>query len=296
MGTLISRVAHVFTESGNYLTVDRHLLFVCGGSVQPTHTSLRKQFLAYANTELPNFRVFLAESATKDIFEYHPPHFLNLAQFEEFIAAYSDCIVLFPESHGSLAEIGFFAAYPRIRAKLLVVNDLLLQSVDSFINNGPLALINIDSDFRPVIHLNRKRRPVDFSPIKQRLLRFPSQRRMRFTFASYNELLPVARIGVILEIARIFSPISIDGILFITEAIFGNANYEDMKHIISLTVAVEYLSRVGELSDLFVLHENSKPIFALRNPEEINRLRISVLDFYRQHFPDLYALLGTTGS
>ena len=152
-----------------------------------------------------------------------------------------------------------------------------------------------DSDFRPVIHLNRTRRPVDFSPIKQRLLRFPSQRRMRFTFASYNELLPVARIGVILEIARIFSPISIDGILFITEAIFGNANYEEMKHIISLTVAVEYLSRVGELSDLFVFHENSKPIFALRNPEEINRLRISVLDFYRQHFPNLYALLEPRG-
>src|SRR5436305_15007714 len=114
MGTLISRVAHAFSAAGAYLTVDRHLLFVCGGSVHPAHNSLRKKFLAYANAELPNFRVFLAESATRDMFDYHPPHFLNLAHFEEFIAAYSDCIVLFPESQGSLAEIGFFSAYPRI--------------------------------------------------------------------------------------------------------------------------------------------------------------------------------------
>lgn len=296
MGTLLSRVAHAFTDAGAYLTVDRHLLFVCGGSVQPSRTSLRKKFLAYADIALPNFRVFLAESATKDISENQPPHFLNLAQFEAFIANYSDCIIIFPESQGSLAEIGFFSAYPRIRAKLLVANDIVMQAVDSFINNGPLALINLDSAFQPVIYLNRRRRQIDFSPIKQRLLRFPSQRRTRFTFASYGELLPIARLGVILEIVSIFSPISLDDICFIINAIFGSADYDDIRHVVSLTVAVQYLLRIGELGDLFVLHPHTKPLFAFRNPEELNRIRLSVLDFYRQHSADVYTLLESTRS
>jgi hypothetical protein len=296
MGTLIARVAHAFSDNGAYLSVDRHLLFVCGGPVQDSSTSLRKQFLAYAETELPNFRVFLAEAATKDIFEYQPPHFLNLAQFEEFIAAYSDCIVLFPESHGSLAEIGFFSASNRIRAKLLVVNNILMQAVDSFINNGPLALINAESDFRPVIHLRYRRNRVDFSPVKQRLLRFPSIRRSRFTFDTYDVLTPNARIGIIREIISIFSPISLDGIAFVLSAIFQKTDYEDIKHIVSLAVAVEYISRVGDLGDLFSLHPNSKPLFSFRDREELDRIRLSVIDFYRQHATDLYALLGAARS
>ena len=109
--TLIDRVARVFSQEDVYLTVDRHLLFVCGGPVSPSDHSLRIQFLSYAAVSLPNFRVFLAEAAATDIFAFTGPHFLNLVQFEDFIASYSDCIILFPDSPGALAEIGFFAAF-----------------------------------------------------------------------------------------------------------------------------------------------------------------------------------------
>jgi hypothetical protein len=83
---LLRRVAQAFTRDDLYLVVDRHLLFVCGGPVAPETKSLRKQFLCYAQSELPNFRVFLAEAATTDIVKSNPPNFLNLANFEHFIA------------------------------------------------------------------------------------------------------------------------------------------------------------------------------------------------------------------
>src|SRR5205085_6035908 len=98
----------------------RSLLFVCGGPAEPGAHSARRRFLDYAADALPNVRVFLAEAAAKDITDYDEPRFLNLAQFEQFISTFADCVLLFAESAGSLAEIGFFAAHIGILRKLLV--------------------------------------------------------------------------------------------------------------------------------------------------------------------------------
>ena len=113
--------------------------------------------------------------------------------------------------------------------KLLVANDLVMQAEDSFINNRPLAQVNAQSAFRPVIHLDMTRPPVDFSPIRQRLRRFPSKQRHRFTFSSYDKLSPIARISILLEIVNLFWPISLDGILFVISCIFGNAVLIDLQ-------------------------------------------------------------------
>jgi hypothetical protein len=184
-GVLLERVARLFKDDDAYLVPDRSLLFVCGGPVGPEAKSVRKQFLQYAAEALQNFRVFLAEAAARDVIEYDEPKFLNLAEFEQFISTFADCILLFAESAGSLAEVGFFSAYIGMRRKLLVVNRIGVQAVDSFINNGPLALINDDSAFKPVIYVDFDQEKIDFSPIKQRLLRFPAKKRQRFNFNTY---------------------------------------------------------------------------------------------------------------
>ena len=127
MRVLIDQVAHAFTSTDAFLAVDRHLLFLCGGSDE---ASLRKQFITYAQDALPSFRVFLAESAARDVTDFGPPTFLNLSQFEQFIAEFSDCIVIFLESIGAFAEIGLFSHIPSISRKLLVVNDIYFQSTN----------------------------------------------------------------------------------------------------------------------------------------------------------------------
>lgn len=167
-----------------------------------------------------------------------------------------------------------------------------MQAEDSFINNGPLAQVNAESAFRPVIHLDMARPPIDFSPIRQRLQRFPSKQRHRFSFSSYDKLSPIARIGILLEIVNLFSPISVDGILFIINCIFGNADLRDLQHVISLTVAVQYLRRIGDLEDLFALHTDTKTLLDFDDLDELSRMRLSVIDFYRQHHASLYKLIG----
>lgn len=290
-GMLIERVARAFRGNDAYLVPERNLLFVCGGPVDAAGSSLRKKFLQYAQAELPNFRVFLAEAALQDIFQYNAPDFINLALFEDFIAEFADCILLFPESPGSFAEIGFFAAYDRILKKLLVANNLSYQAADSFINNGPISLINGNSIFRPVIYIDHNRASTDFAPIKDRLGRFPRHNRSRFIFAPYDALGPKERLAIILEIIKLFAPISLIGIQYIVDKIFSNANLDQIKHLVSLTLSVGYIYRVGLAEDHFATTPGSNTLFVL-NKVEITRVRLSILDFYRHQFPNIYELEG----
>jgi len=291
MRELINRVAHIFKSTEAHLTADRHLLFLCGGS---DAASLRKQFMNYATISLPSFRVFLGESAAQDLTDFGPPTFINLSQFEQFIAAFADCVVIFLESAGSLAEIGLFSNEPSIRRKLLVVNDLSYQTQNSFINNGPLAEVNASSVLRPVIHMDPGVVPVNFAPIRERLLpKFSPKYRRRFVFATYNSLQPPARLGIVLALVELFSPLSFDDIFLLINEIFGNADEEEIKHLLSLAVAVGYVQRVGDLDDLFCLDPTAKPLIEFRRSDETERVRIAVLTLYREHFRELYDLLST---
>lgn len=73
---------------------------------------------------------------------------LDLAEFEEILVSISDCTILFPESPGSYAETGYFAAKASaLGEKLLVASPLELQTRDSFLNRGPFRAINKVSRF-----------------------------------------------------------------------------------------------------------------------------------------------------
>src|SRR5207244_674869 len=67
------------------------------------------------------------------------------------LADLADCILIFPESAGSYAELGFFAAHSAITQKTLAVNKFEFQAQDSFISLGPLAAINRYSDYSPTL-------------------------------------------------------------------------------------------------------------------------------------------------
>lgn len=64
----------------------------------------------------------------------------NLALFENQLANFVDLIVMFPNSPGSFAELGMFAADKFIGKKLLLVQQPAHKSSTSFIGRGPVAL------------------------------------------------------------------------------------------------------------------------------------------------------------
>lgn len=105
---LLDEVKTIFETKKIVQKIDRHIIFVCGGSIKDYSRSARKRFLKYAKKNLSKFRIFLAEDASKDLTNYDNPQFINIAGFESLVTAVSDCIILFPESPGSIAEVGFF--------------------------------------------------------------------------------------------------------------------------------------------------------------------------------------------
>ena len=183
-GAVLERVALLYRAKGIYASRDRRIIFVCGGptSGRGATKTMRSRFIRYAQKNLKNYRIFVAEAAYKDYVNQPANDFFNVAEFEELIASVSDCIVLFPESPGSFAEAGFFAKSIEIRKKVLLVNDLQLQSTDSFVNIGPVDLFNTLSKFKPALQLNySSRTPIGFRHIRQRIeSRVPTRQREAF--------------------------------------------------------------------------------------------------------------------
>ena len=164
---LLGSLRDVFKEKPVYYRKHRFIVFVCGGRLEHGETSLRKQFIEWADRNLTEFICLMAEEALKDNFAGEGRTFVNLAKFESIIADVSDCVLIFPESAGSFAETGFFAN-STVREKTLIVNPLLLQTVDSFLNLGPIDTISSASFLKPTILINAEG-ATDFTPVGVRL-------------------------------------------------------------------------------------------------------------------------------
>jgi hypothetical protein len=171
----------VFSEKRIYHRESRLIMFVCGGETGEGGTSLRKQFIEWAENNLLEFVCLIAEEALKDSFADEGLSFVNLAKFELVLADVADCVLIFPESPGSFAETGFFANPSKVRRKSLVINKLSLQTAESFLNLGPIDTISSSSFLKPTLLLNAPA-AIDFTPIAQRLrerVKLPEHRVMQ---------------------------------------------------------------------------------------------------------------------
>jgi len=174
-------IAH-FKAGNFYQKKNRHIIFLCGGSVRAYSRSLRKKFIRYTSKNLPQFRILLAETVVDDISQHNEPEFYNIADFETFLAEISDCLLIFPESAGSIAEIGFFSNNPNTAKKVLAVVDLNKQH-DSFIYVGPIDKIRSTSLFKDVVIDYSK---PDFTPIKKRLEeRLPTKKSKSLSYIKF---------------------------------------------------------------------------------------------------------------
>jgi hypothetical protein len=186
---ILTEVADLFRSKPIFRRKNLHLLFVCGAASRTNGESMRAQFIHWAGPNLPQCIFLFAEEAYRNTLFHDPPETLNLAVFEAIIAEASDCVLIFPESVGSFAEMGFFSGSSTVRRKTLVANDLCYQATDSFANLGPIAAINSKSFLRPTIHLQRVDGVVDFAPLKERLERLLNRsHRIRIPYSHYKNL------------------------------------------------------------------------------------------------------------
>lgn len=282
MGELVS----LFQSKSIFTRRDRRLIFVCGGSVKPYGRSFRKRFLNYARTSLNDVRLFLAEDAARDVFAHGNPYFVNIAEFETLISELADCVVVIPESPGSIAELGYFSADKAIRNKILVVNDLQFQGEPSFLNLGPIELANHHSKYRPPLHFNLKEKDPNFRAIVSQLRRFGWDIRGPFDFKKYGQLPIRHRLFVIFELIHLFGKISYDalelaiGFVFLDGRYLGDKYKREVRQLLSILCAGQYVQRLDHGLLLSPMPE-VKPFLDI-NESLRDALRVNISDFVQR--------------
>jgi hypothetical protein len=270
---LLESLRKIFQEKRIFHRKHKFIIFVCGGRLEDGQASLRKQFIDWANEHLQEFICLLAEEALKDNFAGEGRRFVNLARFESIIAEIADCVLIFPESAGSFAETGFFAN-SKIRKKTLVVNLLDFQTVDSFLNLGPIDTINVDSFLRWTIFVNAQE-PVDFAHIAERLterVKWPQQRE-RLPYQRFGQFNFKQKLLIVFEVIRLLRLADLKTLRHVLVVCFkGNPPYSELTHILRILLAAKFVERdgdyfkvVGGLSLVEIEHVEIEKVFSQVN-------------------------------
>lgn len=120
------------------------LIFLCGGPIETKpnrDSSLRALLLDRISQDHPELlkKVLLAEKANS--WSKAARHYENLFELEGDLAYLSSIILLLVESPGSFAELGAFCNIDPLRAKLVAVLEHAHENDESFIQDGPVALM-----------------------------------------------------------------------------------------------------------------------------------------------------------
>ncbi|HLG16429.1 MAG TPA: retron St85 family effector protein [Blastocatellia bacterium] len=286
---LLASLRTIFKEKPVYQRRHRFIIFVCGGRLGDGETSLRKQFIEWAEDHLPEFICLIAEEALKDNFAGEGRHFVNLAKFESVIADVADCVLIFPESAGSFAETGFFANSKIIGEKTLVVNPFDLQAEDSFLNLGPIDAISSISFLKPTVLINRQQ-SADFSPIGQRL-------KERVKGPGHRERLPYQRFGqfnfkqkllVVFEILRLLRLADLKTLRHALKACFGgNPPYAELTHLLRILLAARFIQRKGEYFKVVA----GLDLIEIEHLE-VDKVSAQIGYFYQKYSKELYDALS----
>jgi len=285
---LLAEIRAVLEKKDVFHTRAPHLVFVCGGPTDGSTRTMREPFLRWAKQHLPDVRTLLAEQAFRQALFHDPPEFVNLATFEKLIAEIADCVIVFPESVGAYAEVGYFSAVGAIRKKTLVVNDFQYQAKESFANLGPIATINDHSLFRDTILIDPRTGQCDFSPVQERLSRMvQSEHRRRFAYGPYNKISYGDRFRVLLELVKIFGTIDLRGIRDAVAVLFQQGVRKDLKLLLSILMAADLIGRKDEF-----IFPSTRDVRLLEfDNVDIAALSARAREYYQTRFPAAFKRL-----
>lgn len=142
-----------FSRDDLFFSRDTHLCFVCGaaGEIIPEtgKRSLRSLFIEHIGHRSDRKIVCVrAETAATELLRQIDERGQNISIFEKTIAETVDSVLVFPESPGSFAELGYFSAHDVIAKKTLVAVRTRHQA-NSFITLGPIHAISRLTIFAP---------------------------------------------------------------------------------------------------------------------------------------------------
>lgn len=209
--------------------------------------SMRSLYLAHiAQQSTSEIVCIRAETATTELLrQLEERERTNLAHFEKFIAETVDSILIFPESPGSFAELGFFSAFDGIAKKTLVAVREEFQD-NSFVSLGPIHYISSVSGFKPTPITLGADLASGFERISNRLARPDRVRpyRARFekqaTWKDHSTRHQLALLDEIIEVTGAVTEVDLKSVVL---EIFGNYDIALIRMLLSLLVAMDRIHR-----------------------------------------------------
>lgn len=244
----IKMIADVVRKGQTFLKADANLILVCGKRPDQKCPGARDRILDYARTRLNKFQFFIAEH----IFElFRDRGDLDLLSLEERLLDFCDCIMIVLESESAYAELGAFAIKDDLAKNMLVVNDVCFRESTSFISLGPLAKINKNSRFGPVIHADLRSVLRNMPELSRRLAAIERHNNRRIDIADgarFSSISAKIRMLFILDIVTFFHPVTLKEIVRIL-----SEYYPDTKFNIGIELHVlQALGLVQTISEHYV--------------------------------------------
>lgn len=219
------------------------LLFVCGGNKNNKPSHRRRNLIAYTNKNINNVYPFLAEQVFTTLKKADPER--NVLQIEQSLFSLADYIVIILESAGAFCELGAFSHQIEWRKKIVVINDENLRKEESFINTGPLELIENENLGSVLWYPMNNRSSSDnigiiFVPFKNILTRkhrsyAKTEELINFKYDEKRNLL------FLRDLITLIGPLTKDEIKVIINYIFEN-DYTDTLHtLIAVLIALEMI-------------------------------------------------------
>jgi hypothetical protein len=280
----------LFQSGEAYMSPHQHLSFVCGAKTGEQE-SLRTKFLTYLNTSKDHSILpILAEHAideflSSDIGGHSKP---DLAEFENLIGECVDSILIFPESPGSFAELGFFGAMEKVRSKTLIVN-LHEHQGNSFINLGLIPIFNSNSSYNPMLIIEGGT-DAGFENVVTRLQFKKSIRkyRNRFLFESFDKLSNKNQLIALYELIRVFSYITEQNLFESIKYVFKKYDVTKVKRLLAILVAMNYVTR-NENGDYFISKE--APALLEYDDSSFDKAKMSAVSFYQTNDPSAWRIV-----
>lgn len=209
------------------------VIFICGGD--ENYCKNRRIIEEYFQKHLPKLLTFRAEDAWEVISQDKNANALAL---EEWLADFSDIVIIIVESFGTVAELGAFSLSNTLRKKLLPILDVSYVKDESFINTGPIRWVDNDSKFSPSIHANFETILTCIPEVEERINRRTIEAiHTSGTFGNYNFSNKVMLFFLVYLVSAL-GPITLKEVVGVTNQVIGYKNKKAINFILSVGVAL----------------------------------------------------------
>lgn len=262
-----------------------NFIFLCGAEDTEEKKSLRTIFLEYFSKYIKseNFIFIKAEEFFNIRKRFKANE--NLLDLENYITSICDCILLFIESSGSLAELGAFSNKKDVVKKMLVVNDKHFINSKSFVNDGPVSRVNKYSNYKPVIYLNYKYMLEDVNKIIVNLQKNKKKKRNIFSIDSFASVMDnSSKITTIFLIIGILTPITKKEAMhfLIKLGLFKNKNKND-EFLFDLVLSLNHFKEISNNSYIVPTKFYNKLMKEKPNSTKMFKYRAKILQYYYKH-------------